>query len=1573
MAAEHHPRHVADDAPSDDEVRAILTAVAATAHPRQTALEDFARAALRRAPAHLLVLSPETVAERLREIFDAIDGRREGEARIQIRHRSPTPTREEVAIVEVVSEDRPFLLSTVRAQVQTAGCEIHGAFHPIVGVERGPDGRIRSVGPARHAEHRDSVVQFEVEVTDLDEDRLVTSLHRRIEEVRDVTDAFAPMHTRLRKLATALREAKDNEAEDVASLLTWLLDDNVVLLGLEDTDGATFGLLEPRYRSRLDLPDGTGGGGWLEHRRSRALSTVQRRSPVELFDIASPYGGRVLVAVLFTRKGITEPAMSISLLRHRLNRVFETEDVVAGSHDAVVLTSLFEAVPKDELLRCDDTALRNLLTTLYQAEEYRDVRLLLRPHGDDEDVSVLVAIPRDRWNATLRTRIESLLTARFDAHWLDTELSVTDRREVLARFLVRPGPGTTDVSVDELSAAVIGLAAPWEDTARRHLNAVDGIEDTTRRRAARLVDELPVSYRDTNEPDEAVDDVLLLERAASGEEGLVLALGTDTSQAAAPLRLAAAKRGAPLELSAFLPILESLGLLVVDEYPHRLATDDGPNLTLHDFGVRSEHVDPEHDTERVTGAILAAWHGHLEVDTLNQLVVVAGLPWHDVAVLRTYRRLRRQLGSRFTAAYVQGIFSQHPEIVRGLLGYFHARFDPAVSDDALADETRGQLLADLNRLERLDHDRVLRGLLYLVDATLRTNAFRSDAVGEDGEPYIALKIDPSRIPGVARPLPYREIFVHSPRVEGVHLRAGAVARGGLRWSDRRDDVRTEVLDLMKAQVLKNSVIVPTGAKGGFVVTHEPDDPEQLRAEVRRQYVTFVRGLLDVTDDLDGDTITPPPEVVRRDGDDPYLVVAADRGTATFSDTANELAEEYGFWLGDAFASGGSQGYDHKGLGVTARGAWVAVRRHFRELGLDVDAEPVTIAGVGDMSGDVFGNGLLRTRTARLVAAFDHRHIFLDPDPDPEASFDERKRLFELPRSSWADYDRGVLSEGGMIVDRSARSVTLNDAVRAVLRTDADELTPPELIQAVLRAPVDLLFAGGIGTYVKASEERHEDVGDRTNDELRIDATQVRARVLGEGANLFITQRGRVELARRGCHLNQDAVDNAAGVATSDLEVNLKILLRIAEQRGDLDRDDRNTVLADLTDDVVDEVLNTVDRQAAAISRESSRSPGLLDAYEALLRRLEEQSDLDRDVEVLPDEDELTRRGEAGGGLTRPELGTLVAWAKRDLKEVLLDSEVPDSPLCHSALEASFLPRVRERFGDLITQHRLRRELIATRLANDVVDRMGVTFAAQLAGELDRELADVVHAFQAVRLVIDADRWWGYLDVLDATQEPARVRELESPVEELLATLTRVVISDPTVSSLEDIADAHAQVAEVILDGVSELGTLEQRRARIAHTRWLVDDLVEPALARFLASTRDLTLTPDVAAVRRVTGPGRSDAEIVDALLRVGEALDIDRLTDALRRGEPEPGWGRRQRIGLSMDLRRARRAAVAELLSSDPTLTADEAVDAWLAPREGHVSETRAVVADAVVAGYGNTDALGVAARRVRETVEYAG
>jgi glutamate dehydrogenase len=965
-----------------------------------------------------------------------------------------------------------------------------------------------------------------------------------------------------------------------------------------------------------------------------------------------------------------------------------------------------------------------------------------------------------------------------------------------------------------------------------------------------------------------------------------------------------------LELSSFLPVLESFGLVVVEAVPMAIAPGAAgePGAHIDDFGLRRTGAGTfsgDHDGPRLVSAIEAATTGATDVDSLNRLVLAAGLDWVQVRLLRAYRRYRRQAGSAFSDAHLDDPLVAFPAVARGLVDLVEARFDPRRDEASRAgtcESVRAALLERLADVQQLEQDQVLRGYLALVDATLRTSYFLHDSGGAVPA-TLTLKLDSRAVPELPLPRPEVEAFVHGPAVEGIHLRFGRVARGGLRWSDRPDDFRTEILGLAAAQVKKNAVIVPTGAKGGFVC-RRPAAPSP--ADVKAGYEAFVSALLDITDNLVDGAVVTPAGVVARDGEDPYFVVAADRGTATFSDTANALSEARHFWLGDAFASGGSHGYDHKAMGITARGAWVATRRHFHQLGIDVQTEMIRVAGVGDMSGDVFGNGMLQSEALALVAAFDHRHIFIDPDPDPASSYAERRRMAALGRSSWADYDRAIISKGGGVWPRDVKSVPLSPPARRALGVSAEELSPPALISAILRAPVDLLWFGGIGTYIKASDEPDTDVGDHANDAVRVTADQVRARVIAEGGNLGVTQRGRIRYSRRGGRINTDFIDNAAGVATSDREVNLKILIDLAIRSRRLEPERRDELLAAVQPHVATEVLRQIDHSVAALTRAVPASARDLDAYESLLLDLEASGLVDRAVEDLPDPDEFVRRRAAGAGLIRPELAVVLSYAKSDLLAAVERSGLPDDAALRDAARPYFPPEIVERFDDLIPEHRLYPQLVATDLAGDMVDQMGPIWAHETAAELGVSLADVAGAYWSARQVLDAGALWTAIASAGTAVSAEAEAALHRNVVDAVGGLARRYLALGPVPPAEHLAD-DAPVA------TGRRWPDPDAPVSHPHIRAELERLAAPTeLIDAVIARLDLVYIADVQVVahRRGVGP--------DAVFAAFDALDraagIGRLAGALRRLDPPGRWATWQVRALLDEVATWRAAAVDAIL-----------------------------------------------------------
>ena len=1590
---------------------------------RAELVEQFAAAAYRRAPVERVgSMDADAAVAMLIDSFDFMDSRRAGELALRVFNPTTAEQGWEAAgtVVEVNLEDGPFLLSTVTEELTRLGLDSTQAMHPVMGVLRGSDGHIAAVLPARQAQARECWIHLILTrfLDEADRESLGARLEAVLRDSRLATEDFEAMKTQVDEVAFQTRASagaryRPDEVDETISLLGWLLDDHFVLLGYREYDlldtpgglaaqvhaGTGLGILrnepssrwrEPVLLSEVDpiLRKRMEGGDLLIVSRTNAKSTVHRQVRMIYIGVKKVGGdGRILgehrFIGLFAQKAYAQPATTIPVLRRKLRQILEREDIVDHSYDERALRVLFDAFPKHELFATDTDDLRATLVELLEIQRGQEVRLLLRRDEAGRTASALVAVPRDRFNAAIRLKVQQLLVDRHEATNVDYHLTMTERDQALMHFVLHAGRGLLrEVSPETLEREVAAVTRTWTDDLLTELVRVYGPVEG-RRLAGLYAGRFPAGYAETTSVATALLDIAELESissAAAPPSSMTLRPDRERTDL---LRFVLYQVGGGAELSAFVPVLESLGLTVVEEIPYRLegGPDGAQELHIHDFGVRvrGPQVDVARDGARIAEAAMAVYDGRAAADRLNRLVIGAGLTWQEVIVFRAYRRYRRQVGTTFTQAYLDSALVGNPEVARTLMDLFDAKFNP--ERDAGPEEVealRRQVLEGCDAVERLDTDRILRGYLGMMDATLRTNRYVPRPDGP--APYLALKFDSSAVPDMPRPVPYREIFVASPEMEGVHLRGGPVARGGMRWSDRLEDYRTEVLGLMKAQMVKNAVIVPTGSKGGFVLKNPPTDPAQLRVEVHRQYQTFIRGLLDLTDNIvvhEGERRVVAPQGVRRaDGDDPYLVVAADRGTATFSDTANEISEEYGFWLGDAFASGGSRGYDHKAMGITARGAWVAVQRHFRELDIDVQSEPIDVVGIGDMSGDVFGNGMLRSNAIRLVAAFDHRDIFIDPDPDPAAAFSERERLFLLPRSSWQDYDRSLISAGGGVWSRTAKRIELSEEVRTLLRLAEGPLSPPDLIRAILRAPTDLLFAGGIGTFVKAADETHDQAGDRANDAIRVDASQVGARVVGEGGNLAFTQRGRIQFARRGGRINTDAVDNSAGVDTSDQEVNLKILFSQAITDGVLTPQERDPLLAAVTDEVAAHVLRDVYLQTWIISQEVPASVESMEAYETLMTDLETRVSpagaraavavLERDVELLPSSSEMERRAQAGAGLTRPEIAVLLGHSKVDLVTRLLRTDVPDEPHLQELLAGYFPAAVAARFPDQMGRHPLRRELVATIAANDVVNRMGTTYVSHTAHEFGTRAADVIAAYMVARDVADADGHWRAVEAEDGRMAPALQLELKTDVDRLVDTFTRLYLragAQPVADAVARDRPAFSQLHEAMVGG--QLGAVRLRRS--AQLERYLDLGVEPDLAVRVSALRELTLVPDVAAVARERD--QPVDHVAQVFFELTDALPLNRLGARLRQTTPQGPWERWQHRGLFDDLRDIRRAAAAQALAAFPQDTADQAVGGYLRDRAAPLRRVASMLSLLDEQEHAGIAGVAVAVRGLRQLV----
>ena len=1284
---------------------------------------------------------------------------------------------------------------------------------------------------------------------------------------------------------------------------------------------------------------------------------------VKIFDNRGKVSGEHRFLGLWTSTAYHGSPRDIPVLRRKVERVVQYFGLDPQSHDGKAVLNVLETYPRDELFQAGVEDLIRIARSVVNLYERRTVRLLVRRDPYHRFYSCLVYVPRDRYNTEVRQRIEQIVLEGFEGEKVESYVQISGSNHARVHVVVRTEPEQRrKVDFAGIESRIAEAALTWTDRLREVLAERNG-EAAGLLLATRYRRAFPMAYEEDVSPTDALEDLADLEALREQPHAMRLKLhrpahpapqATANKPTPERVHLKIVKLGDPVPISDLLPMLENFGLRVISERPYELVWPEGGAAWIQDFELEQrERLELDGTTLKTNfkEAFAAAWSGEIENDGFNRLLFGAGLNAREITVLRAYCRYLLQTGVPFSQAYMERTLAANAAITRNLVRLFESRFDPETatgktkaaggnskaaaksaethSDKLVADKLVAQIRAGLDGVTSLDEDRILRAYLKLVEATLRTNFYQPDAAGKP-KSYVSFKFDPGKIPDLPLPRPKFEIFVYSPRVEGVHLRMGYVARGGIRWSDRREDFRTEILGLMKAQNVKNTLIVPVGAKGGFVPKRLPAGTrEEIQAEVVSCYQTFIRGLLDLTDNIVAGRVVPPSRVVRLDADDVYLVVAADKGTATFSDTANAISIDYGFWLGDAFASGGSAGYDHKKMAITARGAWECVKRHFREIGVDIQKTDFTVAGVGDMSGDVFGNGMLLSRHIRLQAAFDHRHIFIDPAPDAATSFAERTRVYDLPRSSWDDYDRKKISRGGGIFPRTAKSVPLSQEARALLKIEAAAATPTEIIRAILKMPVDLLWNGGIGTYVKSSHESNAEVGDRTNDAVRINGVELKAKVVGEGGNLGFSQRGRVEYALNGGRLNTDFIDNSAGVNTSDVEVNIKILLNPLVQAGKLTRGDRNKLLVRMTNEIAALVLRNNYLQGQAISTLELHAGPRLAEYQHLIRSLERSGDLNRTLEFLPADDELAERRKSGGSLTRPELAILLAYSKIWLNNHLLASNVPEDPYLSSELERYFPAPVRERFPRAIAQHRLRREIIATATTNSLVNRMGPTFVPRAQEDTGAEPAQIARAYTAAREIFGMRDLWAQIEALD-NKVPAKLQyEIAFQTSRLLRHLTYWLLAhrkrelqvDAAVAEFgRGVRELEAEIAQV-LTGSSRESFEESCKQHVA--AGLPLDL----------ATRVASLDAHNAALDIVELSLTHRVSVVEAgriYFEVGARIGVDWLRDQIERLSVDGPWQAIARSGLRDGALRIHRRLAERVLSRKDKGAAQARVTAWV-------------------------------------------
>jgi glutamate dehydrogenase len=1561
------------------------------------ALSDFAGAYLHRAPAdYLKSADPEQVCAHIACLFDFVARSNQPEGAVRVFNPDLTTHGYEThgAVVEVVVPDMPFLIDSVSNELKAGDLDIEWKVHSVIGIDRQEGAAIVAVVPARGAAHRTSFQHYELQrsVSAAEADVVADGVRRVLRAVRSAVSDFEPMQGAIYRMIKVAREGTQRydrpEIDETVSFLEWLLDENFIFLGyreyeIEQTErgdaisvvpGSGLGILsrdaDSMYVRPVLLTDTPAGfrervmdGDLLVLTKTNQQSPVHRRAKMDYIGVRrlTPDGrviGEARLIGLFTGKAYMSAADAIPIVRRKLRQILEAEDTIDGSHYYKQIVQIFNSFPKDDLFGSSTEGIRARVVGLIEAQEQEGVRLFVQRDLLQRNVSILVVVPRDRFSAGLRKALQAYFVERYSGRSVDYQLSLDETDTARVHFTVWVGQGEMpDVSFEELEEAVLARTRTWEERVTDVL--VDELGET---RGSRLgafwPGRFPEYYRTSVDLALVVGDVERLEEVRAGDSSAVVGLQNQRDQEDSLTRLAVYRTPAKLELSTIMPTLEDLGLKVVEEVPTRLASDDG-DYFIHDFGVLDAGdrlLDVEVVGVRVAEAISCVLDGSCESDSLHRLILTSGLNYHQVRILRAYRTYWQRVRPGFTVEYLNDAFAAHPLLAQQLVAYFEARFDPA--SVVAADPIAAGVVAALEHVASLDEDRILRGFLALVDATVRTSYYRP------GSKTLSFKFRSVDVPDMPAPAPLFEIFVYADDVEGVHLRGGLVARGGIRWSTRKEDYRTEVLGLMKAQMTKNAVIVPTGSKGGFVLRDAPTERSDLLGAVRSGYETFIRGLLDLTDNLVDGQVARPEGVVVLDDEDPYLVVAADKGTASFSDLANRIAAEYRFWLGDAFASGGSVGYDHKDLAITARGAWQFVRWHFNELGIDVDSAQITAIGIGDMSGDVFGNGVLISKQLKLVAAFDHRHIFIDPDPDPSLSWHERRRLYDSPNSTWAAYNRDLLSPGGGIWDRAAKKIELSEEAVRALAIDENALTPARAIQAILRAPVDLMWNGGIGTFVKASSQVDAEADDRTNDAIRVDARDLRCRVVCEGGNLGFTQEGRIEFSRRGGRINADFMDNSAGVNCSDREVNLKVLLGVAEERGTLDRPGRNQLVHDVAGDVVERILYDNFLQAQILSHEAYASADAVEAYEEVMGVMERAGLLDRGLERLPSTEDLSERTRLGSGITGPELAVLVAYSKRLIRGWILDSDLPESGEFDEDLASYFPRRVVDRFAPLLGDHPLRREMASTIVANDMVNSQGIAFVTKLMAETGAPPARIVAAYRTAISVTDAVERRKAVEALFTTVSPEIGSELFAGVGELVGSVTRWYLGHPSTRPTGEAVPETAAAVRLLSERIAEQGAVSLRGGQPQEVQRLVAVGVPEAVAIRHAYQRELVHAPAIIEVAGATK--RGIGEVAEVFLLVGSTYALDWLEQEVSKFTPTTRWQRRAQQVIKDDLTLLQRELAEKALTAHADAPGAEAVARYRAVRPEALERLSRFMRSLELDGADDVSSVVVAIRRIR-------
>ena len=1516
-------------------------------------------------------------------------------------------------VIDIVSDDWAFLVDSVAADINKNNLLIGILVHPNIYTSYDKNGDLKDIkAKSEKGYFRQAHIHVQIHETLSDQAvaDLQEGLYTVLEDVYHANKDWKPILTKLKECAEDLNTARTNrpaaEIQEHCAFLDYLYDNNFTLLGYREyafidgkngvrsrtIKGSSLGLLHddvsPAYimesvealprnlqELRRSLPP-------VSISKTNRLSTVHRRVPmdcvaIKTYDADGKVAGEKLFLGLFTSVTYSRSVSDVPYLRVKVEEAMQQSGYIEGTHDAKALRHILEKYPRDELFQIETDELLKICRNIIRLQERQRIALFLRVDPFGRYISCLVYVPRDRFGTKLRQDIQAILEEETSGTCANFYTTLDDSVFARVMFVINISQkNPPKIAPRRIEKRLREAGQTWAERLTQALT--DAYEDDQHITdlTLRYADAFPLSYTMTYLARQSIFDIEKIETAYS-ENRVVLDLYRPNDMDLKQIRLKVFHVGSPVTLSDVMPILEDMGLRAIAELPFEVKPKgEEESLWIHDFLLETPEIEDfviiNNVKENFEKAFVKIWYNQVDNDGLNRLVLSAGADWKETTIIRSYVRYIKQLRFPFSRSYIEKALTQNPKISGLLIDMFKAYHDPSNKKNAetLAAGCKTAIERELEKVVSSDYDRILRSIMTLIESTLRTNYFQSDEEG-NSKPYLSLKFDSCKVPFMPAPRPFREIYVYSPRVEGIHLRGDKIARGGIRWSDRHEDYRTEVLGLMKAQMVKNSVIVPMGSKGGFVVKTPTNSREEFQKEGIECYKTLIRGLLDITDNQKGKKIIPPKNVVRRDGDDPYLVVAADKGTATFSDIANGLSQDYGFWLDDAFASGGSAGYDHKKMGITARGAWESVKYHFRLFNHDTQSQPFDVVGVGDMAGDVFGNGMLLSKHIQLVGAFNHLHIFCDPEPDAAKSFKERKRLFDAV-AGWDQYDKKCLSKGGQIYNRSDKLITLTPEIKARFDLTKDKVPPNELIVAMLKARTDLLWFGGIGTYIKSSKETDADAGDKANDALRIDATEVRAKVFGEGANLAITQLGRIEMGERGISVNTDFLDNSAGVDSSDHEVNIKILLSdvMTQKSHDMDIKSRNKLLEKMTDEVAEHVLRHNYQQAQAISLVEMQAHENLQAHDAFIKYMERTQGLSREIEGLPDQETIEKRLRTGKGLTRPELCILLAYAKINLTKDLLATDIPDNPKMNYWIMDYFPEVLGEKFEKEILRHRLKREIVATMMASSLVNRMGPTFLQSRMAKTGASVEEITQAYLIVRDAFDLRHLWDMIEAMDG-KVPAQVQlKAMREIEHLTAHgITWFLTRLGREMDIEADAKEFSAGIKELSENLPKLVTDDLKSSIQAREEASIRDGIPKDLAHWIALMPVLTSACDIIRISN-----EQDTHLKNTArtyFELGQRFHLDWLRQKAKYLPHEDHWQNEAANGLLGQLYDSQAGMTMRILrdvngKGKKAPKGKSLVDIWVEKHGSHFRQLDSLFVDLKRAGTVDLSMLTVAEQRLR-------